>query len=106
MEMALSIVLGHLRFNDAVSRFKDKPGESKLPPRPKRPTDSALGKVGQTKRRQIKKQYHRACADYKMQLKQVSAVRARAKQGKPIADEFRCAKQFISDQRNKLLYSG
>ena len=106
MEMALSIVLGHLRFNDAVSRFKDKPGESKLPPRPKKPTDSALGKLSLLKRRLVKKQYLRECADYKMQVSAVRTARARAKQGKPIADEFRCAKQFISDQRNKLLYSG
>ena len=109
VEMSLSIVLGHLRFNDAVFRFKDaklSTRESKLRPRPKKPTDSALGKVGQLKRRNLKKQYQRELAAYKMQLKQVTAARARFKQGKPIGDEFRCCKQFISDQRNKLLYSG
>ena len=111
VEMSLSIVLGHLRFNDAVFRFRDAKLSTRSPavqagPRPKKPTDSALGKVGIYKRRNLKKQYERELAAYKRQLKQVTAARARFKQGKPIGDEFRCCKQFISDQRNKLLYSG
>ena len=106
VEMSLSIVLGHLRFNDAVLRFKEKPGAAKLPTKPKPPTGEQLSKLGVQKRRNTKKQYERDLAEYKRQLKSIKALRARNKLGKPVGEEFTCAKQFIADHRNKLLYSG